>query len=484
MPWRALQREQGWLMPPTLEELLTEDHPARVAAAFVDSLTRAEWSELGIDLRGRRMGARAYHPRALLGVWLYGFMNGVRSTRKLEAACREQLPYLWLAGGQRPDHNTLWRFWQQHRLGLRRLLNKTVRAIARLDLIDRSVQAVDGTKIAAPASNRWTLNREQIDRWAERTVRLIDELEPIYAEGNANRPQIGERLREARTMLAKLRAAQDQLGRSRQNFVSLVDADARLMRRAHGGSVTGYNAQAVAVRMSGGDEEGSLVLLAAEVSQQPADNGELPRMVDAAAAAGIQAEITVADAGYFAADTLDELERRGMPVALPEGRMFKDHPYHWRHFRYDPDRDEYTCPEGKTLVKRQTKYTRQTPAQLYGAEPEVCSACRAFGVCTTSEFGRTITISEQAQALERHRRWMESRRAQDALNKRPALIEPVFAIIKERQAGRSFLLRGIEAVEAEWSLLATAFNLRALCKHWRPLLELLGSQPAQAEAVP
>lgn len=483
MPWRELQREQGWLMPPTLEELLAEDHPARVVAAFVDSLTRAEWSELGIDLRGRRMGARAYHPRALLGAWLYGFMNGVRSTRKLEAACREQLPYLWLAGGQRPDHNTLWRFWQQHRLGLRRLFTRTVQAIARLDLIDRSVQAVDGTKIAAPASNRWTLNREQVDRYEQRTVRLIEELAPIYAQGNAERPQIGVRLREAREMLTKLRAAQDQLRRSRQNFVSLVDADARLMRRAHGGTLTGYNAQAVAVRMRGGGAD-SLVLLAAEVSQQPADNGELPRMVDAAAAAGVEAEMTVADAGYFTAQTLDELERRGMPVALPEGRMFKDHPYHWRHFRYDPVRDEYTCPEGETLVKRQTKYTRQTPAQLYGADPEVCSACGAFGVCTTSEFGRTITISEQARALERHRLWMESRRAREALLKRPALIEPVFAIIKERQAGRSFLLRGIEAVEAEWSLLATAFNLRALCKHWRPLAELLGTERSTAETVP
>ena len=166
----------------------------------------------------------------------------------------------------------------------------------------------------------------------------------------------------------------------------------------------------------------------------------------------------------------------GVAERLGEGRSFPDHPFYWQHFRYDPVRDEYTCPEGETLVKRQTKYTRQTPAKLYGAEPEVCRACRAFGVCTTSEFGRTITVSEQARALERHRYRMASRQAQDALSERPAFIEPVFAIINERQAGRSFLLRGIEAVEAEWSLLATAFNLRALCKHWRPLLELLGPE--------
>ena len=109
--------------------------------------------------------------------------------------------------------------------------------------------------------------------------------------------------------------------------------------------------------------------------------------------------------------------------------------------------------------------------------------CRAFGICTTSEFGRTITVCEQARALEEHRQWMGSREAQDAFSKRTALIEPVFAIIKERQAGRSFLLRGVEAVEAEWSLLATAFNLRALCKHWRPLLEVLGSERSQAETL-
>ncbi len=82
---------------------------------------------------------------------------------------------------------------------------KSVRAIARLDLIDRSVQAVDGTKIAVPASSRWTLNREQVGRWDDRTVRLIDELAPIYAQGNAERPQIGVRLREAQEMLTKLR---------------------------------------------------------------------------------------------------------------------------------------------------------------------------------------------------------------------------------------------------------------------------------------
>ena len=105
MPLRPMGREQMWMLPPTLDELLPLDHPARFIAEFVDALDRDAWAELGEDIEGDSMGAPAYHPRALLSVWLYGFMTGVRSCRKLEAACRDQIPYLWLTGWQHPDHN-------------------------------------------------------------------------------------------------------------------------------------------------------------------------------------------------------------------------------------------------------------------------------------------------------------------------------------------------------------------------------------------
>ena len=95
MPLRDMDREQMWMLPPTLDELLPLDHPARFVAEFVDALGRDGWSELGVEIGGDPLGAPAYHPRALLSVWLYGFMTGVRSCRKLEAACRDQISYLW-----------------------------------------------------------------------------------------------------------------------------------------------------------------------------------------------------------------------------------------------------------------------------------------------------------------------------------------------------------------------------------------------------
>ena len=96
MPLRPVNRDQAWLLPPTLGDVLPEDHPARFVAAFVDGLDRDAWAGMEIDLDGDPLGAPAYHPRALLSVWIYGFMTGVRSSRKLEAACRDQISYLWL----------------------------------------------------------------------------------------------------------------------------------------------------------------------------------------------------------------------------------------------------------------------------------------------------------------------------------------------------------------------------------------------------
>ncbi len=152
MPLRPVNREQAWLLPPALDELLAQDHPARFVGAFVDGLPRDAWSEMEIDLDGDPLGAPAYHPRVLLNVWLYGFMTGIRSSRKLEIACREQIPFLWLTGCQHPDHNTLWRFYQTHRQSMRWLLKCTVRTAVEVGLLDLAVQAVDGTKVAANAA--------------------------------------------------------------------------------------------------------------------------------------------------------------------------------------------------------------------------------------------------------------------------------------------------------------------------------------------
>lgn len=173
MPWRQHTRDQAWFLPPTLDQLLPVDHPARFVAAFVEGLDRVAWAELGVDLDGEETGAPAYHPRGLLSVWLYGFMSGIRSSRKLEAACRDQIPFLWLTGWQHPDHNTLWRFYQAHRWAMRRLLKRTVATAVEIGLVDLALQAVDGTKVAANAAGDRTHGAEGLQHLLERAEAAI-----------------------------------------------------------------------------------------------------------------------------------------------------------------------------------------------------------------------------------------------------------------------------------------------------------------------
>ena len=160
-----------------LLELLPLDHPARFVAEFVDALDRDAWAELGVDIEGDSMGAPAYHPRALLSVWLYGFTTGVRSRRKLEAACWDQIPYLWLTGWQHPDHNTLWRFYRGHRQAMRKLFERTVRTAVTMKLVDLAVQAVDGTKVVANASLNRSYDAGGLRGLLERLESAITDLE-------------------------------------------------------------------------------------------------------------------------------------------------------------------------------------------------------------------------------------------------------------------------------------------------------------------
>ena len=212
MPLRDMDREQTWLLPPSLDDLLPLDHPARFVAEFVDALDREGWSELGVEIDGDPMGAPAYHPRALLCVWLYGFMTNVRSCRKLKTACRDQIPYLWLTGWQRPDHNTLWRFYKDHRQAMRSLFKRTVRTAMTMNLVDLAVQAVDGTKVGANASDSRTYDANGLRRMLERVERAIRDLEAQNEGGEdlaavhlpeelAGKTALRDRVRQAMTTL-------------------------------------------------------------------------------------------------------------------------------------------------------------------------------------------------------------------------------------------------------------------------------------------
>jgi transposase len=475
MPVRIMSREQAWILPPSLEELLPPDHPARFVALFVDELERAEWSEMDIDLDGDPLGAPSYDPRALLCVWLYGFMTGVRSCRKLENACHDQIPYLWLTGFAHPDHNTLWRFYQAHRDQMRSLLKRTVKTAVRVGLIDLAVQAVDGTKVAGNAAKARTYDGEGLKRLLERTETAIAELEAQNVTGgDPPPPRLPQNLAQAKALKEQvqeaLKAIQSEEGPKRTN---LTDPDAELMKGQQG-YVAGYNAQAMVSPLDSKTAGRSgLFITAADVSNSPADQGQLLPMIEQAAEnTGEPAKITLADGGYHSGSNVEACTDQGHTVLMPESGQragAQPDPYGNDAFRYDEGTDTYTCPEGQTLRFSGEKHRKDRPVtRVYRASREICRRCPAFGVCTKDQrHGRMLEVGPQDRALRQHRTAMATKEAKAAYRQRKQLPEPVFGILKELQGARRFLLRGLEKVRAEWALLATTFNLRTLYRVWR-----------------
>jgi transposase len=489
MPLREFSREGTWLLPPTLEELIPADHPARYVAAFVDGLDRAALGEVGVAPDGSARGAPAYHPRVLLGVWLYGFMSGTRSSRKLERACRDQVPYLWLTGWQRPDHNTLWRFYQEHRRAMRRLLTRTVRVAVAAGLVDLAVQAVDGTRIAGSAARERSLTVDGLEGLLERTQIAIADLEAQNTGGDEPPPaRLPQRLATLAALREQVQEALERVsaegGPERTN---LTDPDATLQKGRNGGWLVGYNAQAmvagVAAPSTGDpDEPGGLLITAADVTTDRDDHEQLVPMVDqATAATGTAPTQCLADGGYHSAANLAACAERQQAVVMPDPQApGAGAAYHKDRFVYDPATDTYTCPQGQPLTFQgmASQGPGKPHARKYRASKPACDVCPVRAQCTTATtIGRSITIGAGEDHLRAHRAFMATDHARTAYRRRKTLPEPAFGILKEQQAARRFLLRGLANVQAEWALLATTFNLRTLYQHWRAASHL---RPAYA----
>jgi transposase len=472
MAYRPLSRDQTWLLPPTLEELIPVDHPVRFVAAYVDALSRADWQQLGVGPDGELRGAPAYHPRALLGVWLYGFMTGVRSARKLEGACRDQLPYLWLTGWQRPDHNTLWRFYQAHRAGMRRLLTGTVQTAVQLGLVDLAVQAVDGTKLAGNAARERTYDAAGLERLLARTETAITELEAQNTTSDDGAPpRLPPALHTKQTLAERVRTARAALqAEAAGPRVNLTDGDAVLLKTRHG-FVAGYNGQAmVAPLVPAVAGTTGLLITAAEVTTEANDSQQLrPLMAAAAANLGQVAAVTLADGSYATAANVAACAAAAEGLVTPAGPPLDQRPpYHKERFAYDAATDTYTCPQGQELTWRgPTERAGELPVRVYRAATAVCRACPAYGACVKGRSGRVLERGPHDDVWRAHQARMAEPAARAQYRQRKQLVEPVFGLLKEHQGARRLLLRGWAAVQAEWSLLATAFNLRTLARVWQ-----------------
>jgi transposase len=448
------------MMPPCLEDWVPMDHPARFLRAFVDALDLAE---LGFRQRESEEGAPSYAADLLLKVWLYGYLERIRSTRRLERACRDYLPLLWLTGRHAPDHNTLWRFWRDNRLALRRVFRAGVRVAAEQGLVGMICHAVDGTKIAAVASARTTEHREDLERALGRVEASIAEMEGAVEKAEKEEVgeyQLPEALQEAERLQGAIRSSLGRMKEVEREHLHPGEPEARLMPCA-GRNQPAYNAQAVA-------DERAKIIVAETVVNAESDNQLLvPMLEEVKANLGAVAEETVADGGYASAQQFAAAQARGYEVLVAPGVETGGPPrgtYASGEFTYDPERDEVICPQGKRLrfegMKKQGE--ERTAVRLYRCH--AYARCPVRALCSRRKDGRRVEVRPQRAALQRQRQKRRDPLKQALLRRRQVIVEPVFGILKQAEGFRRWTVRGLDNVRTQWALVCTAYNLKKLWK--------------------
>lgn len=455
-------------MPVLLDELVPDGHPVRYVAAFVAKLTPDDWQALEIDEASPR-GAPRYAPVLLVRLWLSGFVLGIRSARGLERGCREQFALYWACGGIPPDHNSLWRFYKEHRLGMRHLLRTTIQTAVQLGLVELAVQAVDGSKVLARANPAQGLSEGQLAELDTATTQAIADLEDRNQGDEPSPPELPPQLHDATVLQERVRRARARVRDGGSSPISRSDPEARFMKTRTGLQLA-YNAQAVVAAtdpvVGGGPGR---FILAATVTTQVTDECLLAPLGQASAAnTGHAPEQTVlvADAGYRSRRSRQAALAAGFQVVTPpRAHVATPARYAREAFVYDETTDTYTCGEGRVLHRATLAMTGRQRAWNYHGDPAVCRRCPAFGVCTTNAVhGRTLKVMQLDLLQRAADQWMAGAEAQALGRRRRGLIEPVFGILKDQLGARRTQLRGRADVEAEWVLTAVAFNLRTLAR--------------------
>jgi transposase len=463
---KAIDADYGmrWLFPPSLEELVPQDHPARFLREYVDAL---KLSELGFAEQKEENGRPPYARSLLLKVWLYGYWNGIRSARKLERGCKEHLSLLWLTGMNAPDHNTLWRFWHANKKAIRSVHRQSVHLALKAGLVSLVLVAVDGTKIEAASSGRsgWTKERleklqEQLEAAAAQTEAEI-ERNAVEEQGEYKLPEnLAERdaLREAVSQGLK------ELQENGRGHYHRHEPETRRMK-CGGLNRFAYNAQAVADEQAG-------IIVACDVTNHETDVGQLPLMLQqtrenlqAASPDQPAKEIgaVLGDTGYGAAADLAAAEAAGFEVVAPLVEGKAQHKYHSANFHHDALRDVCVCPQGQALPFTGKKQRRGQAIRVYRCR---CKNCPVQSECTRERKGRTVEISEHHQVVLRMRERLASDAGRAKFKQRARIIEPRFAGVKVRQGFRRWTVRGLEKVKAQWGWICLTSNLQVLFTHW------------------
>ncbi|WP_226503510.1 IS1182 family transposase [Pseudomonas sp. MWU16-30317] len=454
-------RGQSTLLPESLDDYVGDTNPVRVVDVFIDELDLAT---LGFDgVIPAETGRPAYHPGILLKIYIYGYLNRIQSSRRLEREAQRNVELMLLTGRLMPDFKTIANFRKDNSKAIRGVCRQFVLLCQRLGLFGETLVAVDGSKFRAVnnrdrnfTSAKLKRRMEEIESSISHYLAALDAADrqlPTASEPDATR--LAEKIAKLETQMKELRLIESQLNSSPDKQVSLTDPDARSMM-TRGNGIVGYNVQTAV------DTQHHLIV-AHEVTNVGSDRDQLSSMAKLAQeATGSGALSVVADRGYFKGEEILACHNANISAYVPkpmtsnakaDGRLNKD------AFVYDATKNEYTCPAGEALIWRFSSVEKGMNMHCYWSSK--CQSCTLKTQCTPSTNSRVRRGEHEAVLEEMQRRLNQE---PEMMRVRKRTVEHPFGTLKQWMGATHFLTRKLNGVSAEMSLNVIAYNLKRVMK--------------------
>ena len=456
----GFDRSQVSLFPVSVEQAVAQDSEVRIIELFVDGLPL---EELGFPVTANSSDGRpAYHPSDLLKLYVYGYLNRIRTSRLLERECKRNVELMWLLKGLQPCFRTIAGFRSEHPEAFRNAFSFFVRRIGKAGLIGGKTVAIDSSKFRAVNSKKNNYNQRKIDRQIEyidnKVQQYIQELNQLDAEDEQS-GELREKIKKKRQQKRNYKRLEKQLKQSGQDQISTTDSDARSMI-LHGSVIeVAYNVQTAV------DDKNKLIVDYAPTNENDR-KALLKTALNAKAACGKDKLTVLADKGYHNAQQIDQCEKENIKTYVaaqdvPRSSHVPTPQYYGERFVYNKRHDNYRCPEGKLLKSNGTWYNKRYKEHVFKVKHYKTSACKGCAFksqCTTSKAGRLIERSEYAQAVEKNNKRIKTEFP--IYQKRQQIIEHIFGTIKRQWGFDHILLKGLKKNDGEFGLIYLIYNFR------------------------
>jgi transposase len=454
-------RTQATLLPELLDDYVSDTNPVRVVDVFVDELDLNKLGFEGVDPAST--GRPSYHPSVLLKIYIYGYLNRIQSSRRLEREAQRNVELMWLTGRLRPDFKTIANFRKDNGKAIRSVCRQFVVICQQLGLFSEALVAIDGSKFKAInnrdrnfTSTKLQRRMEEIESSINRYLTALDTAdrqEPSVAQ--ARKERLTDKITALKAQMKTLKEIEGVIDQAPDKQISLTDPDARSMR-IRGSGVVGYNVQTAV------DAKHHLIV-AHEVTNNGSDRDQLSSMaIQARNAMGAQELTAIADRGYYKSEEILSSYQAGITVIVPksmtsnakaDGRFDRD------DFIYDAQRNEYRCPAGQTLIWRCEGIERGLKLHRYWSSN--CKSCAIKEQCTPSG-ERRVTRWEHEDILVAVQARLDHQ--PEAMRIRRQTVEHIFGTLKYWMGASHFLTKTIDRVSTEMSLHVLAYNLKRVMK--------------------